>query len=46
MPLFQLAAAEKLKMTKDKAAQVSISLKYQVLSEETAYIGVVKQKQK
>jgi hypothetical protein len=45
MPLFKIAAHEKLHTLKGKE-NVKCSIKYQVLSKETAMIGVVKQKKK
>ena len=41
LPLFQMAAHEKLESLSGKE-NVKLSVKYQVLSEETAMIGVVK----
>ena len=45
MPLFKIAAHEKLQKLTGKK-NVKCSTKYQVLSKETAMIGVVKQKKK
>jgi hypothetical protein len=45
LPLFKLAAAQKLKNIPVND-QVAVSLKYQVLCEQTAMVGVVKQKDK
>ena len=45
LPLFQMAAHEQLQKLKG-AQNVAMSVKYQVLSKETAMIGVVKQKKK
>lgn len=43
MPLFKMAAFEKMKlMPKASAEQNQISIKYQVLSDGTAMVGVVK----
>ncbi len=41
LPLFQMAAHEKLELLSGKE-NVKLSVKYQVLSKETAMIGVVK----
>ena len=41
LPLFQIAAHEKLESLSGKE-NVKLSVKYQVLSKETAMIGVVK----
>lgn len=41
MPLFQMCAHEKLQNLSGQE-NIQLSLKYQVLSEETALIGVVK----
>jgi hypothetical protein len=45
MPLFQIAAHDKLQHLKGQA-NIDCSIKYQVLSDLTAMIGVVKQKKK
>jgi len=45
MPLFKMAAHEKLQKLEGQAS-IDVSIKYQVLSKETAMIGVVKQKVK
>lgn len=45
MPLFQIAASEKLKDLSGKE-NIQCSIKYQVLSDLTAMVGVVKQKKK
>ena len=45
MPLFKLAAHEKLKSLKG-AEIAAFSVKYQVLSSETAMVGVIKQPSK
>ena len=45
MPLFQIAASEKLKDLSGKD-NIQCSIKYQVLSDLTAMVGVVKQKKK
>ena len=45
MPLFQLAANQMFKDL-DKQESIQKSIKYQVLSKETAMVGVVKQKKK
>ncbi len=47
MPLFKMAAFEKLKsLPKASFSANALSIKYQVLSDGTAMIGVVKQKKK
>jgi hypothetical protein len=45
MPLFKIAAHQKLIKLNGKE-NIECSVKYQVLSKETAMIGVVKQKKK
>ena len=40
--VIKFAAMKKIQETKDKAAQIALSLKYQVLCDHTAMIGVVK----
>lgn len=45
MPLFQIAAWQKLKnMLHSSEEAINLALKYQVLTESTAFVGVVKQK--
>jgi len=45
MPLFKIAAHQKLTELNGKQ-NIDCSVKYQVLSKETAMVGVVKQKKK
>ena len=43
--LFQFVALSEINSTKDKAQKVAQSLKYQVLCDHTAIVGVIKQAQ-